>query len=121
MASSLPIAAWRNTWLRIVSPHGDAWAVHPADPGICEGIFPWDPPVHVISAWNPGSVMSSQEENRDRHAQLLKEISARNEEIWEGTGSAVDGAWAEVGIARIGQSLESSTLLGERVGAGCHL
>ena len=114
MASSLPIAAWRQTWLRIVSPSGDAWAVHPAELGKCEGIYPQDSPVHVISAWNPGSKKLSADENWHLHAQLLEELTASKAEIWEGTGSSRTEDWTEVGIARVGCSLDSSISIARR-------
>ena len=113
MNTSFPVEGWRKTWLRIVSPSGDAWAVHPAEAGTCEGIFPFESPVHVITAWNPRSRLLESSENLQRHRQLLQQLKAAGEEIHEGTGSAADGSWAEEGIARIGQSLESSIEIGK--------
>lgn len=112
MNDSFPVDGWRKTWLRIVSPSGEAWAVHPADRGVCEGPFPFDSPVHVITAWNPRSQPLDYSENLQRHQQLVGQLRAAGEEICEGTGSAADGSWAEEGIARIGHSLDSSIRIG---------
>ena len=112
MTDSFPISAWRQTWLRIVSPLGEAWAVHPAEEGKMEGEFPYESPIHVITAWNPESTKLTYSENGDRHRRLQIQLQGLGEEIWEGTGSAIDGQWAEEGFARVGTSLESSLAIG---------
>lgn len=114
MDNSFPVEGWRKTWLRIVSPSGEAWAVHPAEEGICEGEFPFESPVHVITAWNPRSQPLEASENRLRHQQLVEHLQRSGEMIHEGTGTARDGSWAEEGVARIGHSLESSIEIGKQ-------
>ncbi len=114
MTDSFPISAWRQTWLRIVNPLGEAWAVHPAEEGKLVGEFPFSSSIHVITAWNPESKKLTSTENGDRHRRLLGQLEGLGEEIWEGTGSATDGSWAEEGFARVGATLESSLAIGRQ-------
>ena len=100
------VEAWRRTWLRIVDPEGHAWAIHGADQGHTEGGFPLDHPVHVLTSWNPASTQIPDSENQDRHRELIAEVTTKNLSIWEGTGVAGNGEWAESGVALTGLPLE---------------
>jgi len=70
-----------------------------------------------VTAWNPGSVARSDEENASAHARLVREIESRAYPYYTGYGHDPSGLWpAEHSLLILGLSTEEACDLGRRFG-----
>ncbi len=78
------------------------------------GRFPFDAPVHIITAYNPAGVEIDAGSNGRHHLALGHALAAH--EVLPTVGSARDGSMAEPGYAVLGLSLDEATELGRQFG-----
>jgi hypothetical protein len=76
--------------------------------------FPFESPVHVITACNPAGVEVDAATNEERHAALADAL--RRHRTFATVGSAPDGSMAEPGLAVIGLEADEAIELGRRFG-----
>jgi hypothetical protein len=76
--------------------------------------FPFDAPVHIITAHNPGGIEADAPVNEASHATLVDALRSRT--TFATVGSAPDGSMAEPGLAVIGIEAEEAVELGRRFG-----
>ena len=88
--------------LRILDLAGRTLVVRPLPAGRVEGVFPFDAPVHVVTAHDPGDARLTEAENSDRQARLVAELDARRLTHWTTVAGAEDGSHAEVGALVVG-------------------
>jgi hypothetical protein len=70
-----------------------------------------------ITAWNPGSVPLSPEENKSRHGALRQELAAVGHPLFEGRGRGADPRWEpEESLLVLGVPRESAIALGRKSG-----
>lgn len=73
-------------------------------------------PVHVVTAWNPGSRRLSRAANDARHDRLVAELST-DEVAWvHARGCSPDGTWCEDGVALTGWTRQAACALARRHG-----
>jgi orotate phosphoribosyltransferase len=110
-----PWAAYARTVVRIARPGEPALVVQGA-PGDARGGWPWTSgePVHVLTAWDPGTERLGERENRARQADLEEDIARLGP----------TGSWPAVGLDPVsGQREEGLAVRGlsedvvRRVGA----
>jgi hypothetical protein len=81
-------ASYARTVVEIVRPHlGTVW-VRAARVGIV-GVWPWpfDLPVHILTAWDPRGERPPRDVNKERQASLEQDL-----------GPLADGMWTAVGV-----------------------
>ena len=71
---------------------------------------------HVITAWNPGGVLASADENSVADARLLAEIQIRRLEAYRAVGSDPDSPHKEDGWIVAGMKESEAVDLGRRFG-----
>jgi hypothetical protein len=86
--------------------------LHPQPPGRIEGTFPFDRPVHVVTAHNPGAAHLDDAENAARQARLEADLDARGLEHWPTVAGAEDGSHAEAGALVVGLDDDAARALG---------
>ncbi len=70
-----------------------------------------------VTAWNPGSVAQSDEDNASAHIRLVSEIEPRACPYYTGYGRDPSGVWpAERSLLILGLSAEEACDLGRRFG-----
>lgn len=109
-------------------PNGDgAWAAFTAtrihifvaegtvtvQPDLLPERFPWNHPVHVITAWNPG-VVCSVEQNQLANAELEAALRASGHQVYAAEGRSIDGSWVEESYAVEGLSRDEAIAIGRR-------
>jgi len=60
----------------------------------------------VVTAWNPGVVRPSEDENRRANEDLLGQLQAAGVEVWRADGRAPDGSFGEEGWIAWGLPME---------------
>lgn len=98
--------------VRVSLPDGDR-RLEPRPPGVV-GEYPFDGPVHIITAYNPAGVETDAEANEASHAALGAAL--RSHTTVATIGSAPDGSMAEPGFAVLGLELDAAVELGRRFG-----
>lgn len=86
--------------------------LHPQPAGRVEGTFPFDAPVHVVTAHNPGADHLDDAENAARQARLEAELDARGLAHHRTVAGAEDGSHAEVGALVVGLDDDAARALG---------
>ncbi|MDD7968492.1 DUF3293 domain-containing protein [Actinomycetospora lemnae] len=98
--------------LRIPDLHGRALLLRPRTTGHVEGVFPFDAPVHVVTAHNPGPARLGEAENAARQARLEAELDARGLRHRHVVAGAEDGSHAEAGALVEGLDDDAARALG---------
>lgn len=112
-------AQYRRTLIRITVRNlalGVQLVNEPAISGGCAGPWPFDRPVVVLTAWNPGSRPRATDVNTAAQMALEEELRAAGHVLWESEASAVDGSWREPGVAVPGMALQEAVATGVRYG-----
>ncbi len=78
------------------------------------GQFPFDAPLHIITAYNPAGIEVDAGSNEQFHDALGVAVDAY--EVFSTVGSARDGSMAEPGYAVFGLTLDEAVELGRRFG-----
>lgn len=78
------------------------------------GEFPFDRPVHIITAYNPAGIETDGATNQRRHDEFGRRLASHS--VVETTGSAPDGSMAEPGYAVLHISLDEALELGREFG-----
>lgn len=78
------------------------------------GEFPFEAPVHIITAYNPAGVRMAEDDNARRHRALGAALAGH--ETVPTVGSARDGSMAEPGYAVFGLTLGEAVQVGDRFG-----
>jgi len=86
--------------------------LRPQPPGRVHGTFPFDGPVHVVTAHDPGAARLGDEENAERQARLEAELDARGLPHRRTVASAEDGSHAERGALVVGLDDDAARALG---------
>ena len=73
-------------------------------------------PLHIVTAWNPGSITRSREVNEAANSQLLQLIKNNNRDPISVDGRSPDGDWNEESFVISGMSRLEAADLGERFG-----
>lgn len=68
-------------------------------------------PVHVITAWNPGSRELEADDNDTRNAEMRAVLDRRNAAWFPARGAAPDDSWHEDGFAVTGWSRQDACAL----------
>jgi hypothetical protein len=81
-----------------------------------EGVdaFPFDAPVHIVTAHNPAGVETDEATNERRHRELGRRLASHL--VVPTVGSAPDGSMAEPGYAVLDVSLEGALEIGREFG-----
>lgn len=70
-----------------------------------------------VTAWNPGSVALSEDENQRRNERLREDLEKAGYSFFEGTGVPDDPGWTgEASFLVLGMSARDATELGRRWG-----
>jgi hypothetical protein len=72
--------------------------------------------LHVITAWNPGSLRPRLEENRSRNAELLDRLRRLNCDVYPAIGASPDGDHHEESYAVAGATMDDVLALGREFG-----
>ncbi|MDL5158682.1 DUF3293 domain-containing protein [Actinomycetospora termitidis] len=106
-------AGYAQARLRVRWHGGGTTELRPADEGT--GDFPFDGPVHVLTAHNPGPERLDAAENQRRQEALVAELPAEVE-TWCGDAGAVDGSHVEESVVVRRLSDETAVALAARYG-----
>jgi hypothetical protein len=87
----------------------------PAPPGSV-GYYPFDGPVHIITAYNPGGDLADEAANQRSHAELVATATAAGWSALPTVGSGRDGSMPEPGLAVLDITLDEAVALGARFG-----
>ncbi|MGI8808896.1 MAG: DUF3293 domain-containing protein [Acidimicrobiales bacterium] len=83
-------------------------------PGAVE--IPFAAPVHIITAWNPGSITRSPQANRDANVELARLLKNHELAPIPVVGASPDRSWHEESLLVEGLSRRAAAELGERFG-----
>lgn len=106
-------AGYMQARLRMHLDRGGTTELRPYGEGT--GYFPYDGPLHVLTAYNPGSEMLDQAENEGRQAALVGELPSDVRQ-WRAEAGAVDGSHTEISVVVHGLSDEAALALARRYG-----
>ncbi|MEE8331197.1 MAG: DUF3293 domain-containing protein [Acidimicrobiia bacterium] len=90
--------------------------LHPQPTGDVGSSFPFRRAVHIVTAYNPGGVVSDAAANADRHRSLVDVVRTLGVETLETIGSASDGSIPEPGLLVAGLPRETAIAVGHRFG-----
>ncbi|MDH3425526.1 MAG: DUF3293 domain-containing protein [Acidimicrobiia bacterium] len=90
--------------------------LHPHPNGDVGPGFPFEQPVHIVTAYNPGGVVSDAASNAARHRSLVDAVAALGVETLETIGSGPDGSIPEPGLLMAGLVRETAIAVGRRFG-----
>ncbi len=81
-------------------PQEEELVIHPAAPGEC-GPWPWPSlePVHLLTAWDPGSERPGEHVNRARQVELEAELRLGSHRMWAAIGIDPATGRREEGVA----------------------
>jgi hypothetical protein len=112
------LEAYAGTHIAIRLPEGTLH-VRPTDAGHAVPLA-WPaavhPPVHVITACNPGSVPLAEARNAARQARLEEQLRPLAVQLWSAEGRSPDGKWAEASIAVTGLDRTVAATIGLHAG-----
>ncbi|WP_157647129.1 DUF3293 domain-containing protein [Actinomycetospora chiangmaiensis] len=108
-------AGYRRARLRIHDLAGRTIEVHPREPGVTAGTFPFPAPVHVLTAHDPGPARLTTEENARRQDALVDELGPTTRR-WEAEAGAADGSHTERSVLVEGLTDDEAVALGARHG-----
>lgn len=86
--------------------------LRPQAAGTTSGTFPFEAPVHVVTAHNPGAERPGATENAARQARLETDLDARGLRFWRTVAGAEDGSNAEEGALVVGLDDTAACALG---------
>lgn len=89
-----------------------AVTLRPRPAGQVDGAFPFDAPVHVVTAHNPGAERPGAAGNAARQTRLEEELDARGVRWWRTVAGAEDGSHAEEGALVVGLDDTAACALG---------
>lgn len=98
--------------LRIPDLDGRARLLRPRARGHVAGVFPFEAPVHVVTAHNPGDARLDHAENAARQNRLEAELDARGVPHHAVVAGAEDGSHAEEGALVTGLDDDAARALG---------
>lgn len=87
----------------------------PAPPGSV-GQYPFDSPVHIVTAYNPRGDHADEAANQRSHAELVAAAAAAGWSALPTVGSGPDGSMPEPGLAILDITLDEAVALGARFG-----
>lgn len=92
--------AYVATVLEITLRGGDRVVVEPTTDGSVRGQFPPDlTHIHVLTASNPCTHLTTPDENESRNLRLRDDLLALDTEFTEAVGRSLDGSWSEASFA----------------------
>jgi hypothetical protein len=102
VGDTIPWDAYTRAVITVELPEG-ALTVAPTD-GPPDGRLPLglSQPVHVLTAWNPGSEPLDAAVNEERNARMQRELERRRAAWFPARGASPDGRWFEDGFAVTG-------------------
>lgn len=111
-------AAWTSytkAIIEITPAGGERLTIHPVPRGVA-GVWPPDlmDPVHVITAWNPGSHRPEESINRTRQHALESDLRRRGCEVWPAVGRDPDSPHREESAAVCGLTEAEAIEFGAR-------
>lgn len=112
MSSDTPWATYVKAVIDFHPPGREPFRISPAPVGT-RGCWPpgLTAPVHVITAYNPGSDRPGEETNRDRQQALERDLDAGGFEVWQAIGRDPHSAHQEPSFAVFGiAELEARSL-----------
>jgi len=98
--------------LRLPDLGGRTLVLRPRTAGVVAGTFPFEAPVHVVTAHNPGVERPGPSENGARQARLEADLDARGLRYWRTVAGAEDGSHAEAGVLVAGLDDDAARALG---------
>jgi hypothetical protein len=98
--------------LRVPDLDGRTVVLRPRPAGTVVGTFPFDGPVHVVTAHNPGAARPGAAENAARQARLEADLDARGLRYTRTVAGAEDGLHAEEGVLVVGLDDDAACALG---------
>jgi hypothetical protein len=98
--------------LRVPDLDGRALVLRPRPAGEVVGTFPFEAPVHVVTAHNPGAARPGDAGNADRQARLEADLDARGLRWTRTVAGAEDGGHAEEGALVVGLDDDEARALG---------
>jgi len=98
-------------------PARTAIRIYPADPDVL-GDWPpgLQPPVYVLTAWNPGTLRPGEAVNHARQSELLSILESWALELWPAVGRDLDTSHYEESAAVSGVPEADALELGARFG-----
>jgi hypothetical protein len=110
-------AAYIQTEVTFMPPGRAHFTIRPAPPGIA-GDWPleFSPPVHILTAWDPGSERPGEDVNRARQGELEGELRALGLKLCPGIGRLPGSPHFEEGVAVSGLPVDDAIVLGARYG-----
>lgn len=113
-------AAWEGyirTEVEFLPRHGERFTIRPAAPGVTGG-WPvaFNPPVHLLTAWDPGTERPGEAVNRARQEELESDLRNRGLDFCPTIGRVPGSAHFEEGVAVSGLSVVDATGFGIRYG-----
>jgi hypothetical protein len=107
-------SAYARTLVTVHGPTG-SFEVHPAQPGQ-SGTWPsaFQPPLYIITAWDPGDDRPGDEVNRRRQAALEEDLRQLDVTTWPAIGSDPETGHREEGVVVSGLSEPQAFELGRR-------
>jgi hypothetical protein len=112
-----PWASYARTVVEIVRPGVGDIVVRAAPPGNV-GEWPWPSPgpVHILTAWDPGSERRNEADNRRRQAALEADLRGSAGITWAAEGIDPVSGHREEGVAVCGITESDAEALGARYG-----
>lgn len=78
--------------------------------------WPFPEPCHVITAWNPDSLLTSEDENTEANARLAATIIRHGGTVERVVGRSSDSTWSEDSFLVVGVSREQAVEIGRSFG-----
>jgi hypothetical protein len=117
MASEDDWASYARAVVDFVPPDGEPFRLVPDRVGAA-GRWPdgLDPPVVVVTAWNPDGVLLPSGDNRANNQRLVAELARLGLTYWPAVGRDLDSPHFEEGVAVPGFTVAEGVALGLRHG-----
>ena len=117
MATEEDWAAYARAVVDIAPPNGDPFRIVPAGVAV-SGRWPagLEPPVVVVTAWNPDSVLVPPGDNRANNQRLVAALDRLGLTHWPAVGRDLDAPHLEEGVAVSGLTEAEGIALGLRHG-----
>ena len=117
MATDEDWASYARAVVDVVPAEGEPFRLVPDRVGSA-GRWPdgLDPPVTVVTAWNPDGVLVPPGDNRAGNQRLVDELQRLGLTWWPAVGRDLDSAHHEEGVAVSGLTVAEGLALGRRYG-----
>ena len=110
------LAAYESTWIHVDLPSG-VFLVPPANQGtelnLPSELEPW---FVVITAFNPGSEVLTDDENKARQAELWNAVRIFRTPCFSAIGRSEDGSWGEESVAVVQAQKQMALALARKFG-----